>query len=103
MNRRIILSPDARADLRSIARWYRRQEITLSHRFKAEVNTVLYRVTRFPYASVRVDEFVRRVPMDRFSYYIYFRVTTDSVLVRRIIHQRRADTVWKERQERWEQ
>ena len=99
MNRRIILSPDARADLRSIARWYRRHEITLSHRFEAELNAILYRVARFPYASLRVNEPFRRVLMDRFRYYIYLHVRTDSVLVRRIMHQRRADTAWEESQE----
>jgi hypothetical protein len=35
--------------------------------------------------------------MRRFPYYIYFAVTTDTVIVRRIIHQRRADTIWGER------
>ena len=35
--------------------------------------------------------------MRRFPYYIYFEVPTDTVIVRRIIHQRRADIVWEER------
>lgn len=100
MNRRIILSPDARANLGSIAEWYRRQEIILSQRFEAEFNRILYRIARFPYASVRVDEFFRRVPMGRFRYYIYFQLKADTVLVRAIIHQRRADTVWDECQEK---
>jgi plasmid stabilization system protein ParE len=99
MNRRIILSPDARADLRSIARWYRRHGTTLVHRFEAEFDAVLYRVVRFPYTSLRLDERVRRVSMHRFRYYIYFEVTTDCVFVRRIIHQRRADTAWEESNE----
>ena len=37
MSRRIILSPDARANLQSAARWYRREDMNLSRRFKAEV------------------------------------------------------------------
>ena len=36
--------------------------------------------------------------MRRFRYYIYFTVTPYSVYVERITHQRRADTVWKERE-----
>ena len=101
MNRRIILSPDARAHLFSNALWYHHIEAALAFRFRTEVQTTLRRLAQFPYASScigRTSE--RRASMHRFRYYIYFDVTTDSVLVRGIIHQRRADTVWEERQER---
>ncbi len=42
MNRRIVLSPDAWADLDSAARWYDRIERNLSRRFRAEVDKTLY-------------------------------------------------------------
>lgn len=101
MNRRIILSPGARADLISSALWYHRIEAALAFRFRAEVQANLSRLARFPYASSGVGRTSeRRASMHRFRYYIYFDVTTDSVLVRGIIHQRRADTVWEERHER---
>jgi plasmid stabilization system protein ParE len=99
MNRRIILSPDARVDLISIARWYRRERVDLAFRFRAEVQEALLRIARFPRAFSCVDRvrFVRRFSMRRFRYYIYWAVTPDTVLVKGIIHQRRADTVWEER------
>jgi plasmid stabilization system protein ParE len=99
MNRRIILSPDARADLTSIARWYRRKQLDLALRFGAEVREALFRIARFPHAFSCVDPIsnVRRLSMGRFRYYIYFTVTPDIVRVRGIIHQRRADAVWEKR------
>jgi toxin ParE1/3/4 len=97
MNRRIILSPDARADLNAAARWYRHQEINLSRRFKAEVRSMLLRIARHPYAFVREDAAFRRARMTRFPYYIYFRFNADKVRVTAIIHQRRSDAIWKDR------
>ena len=96
MSRRIILSPDARADLESAARWYRRKEINLSHRFRAEVRSTLLRIARNPYSFMRYDVAVRRACMDRFRYYIFFRFNADEVFVRAIIHQRRSDAIWKD-------
>jgi plasmid stabilization system protein ParE len=97
MNRRIILSPGARADLNAAARWYRQKEINLSRRFKAEVWSTLLRIARYPYSFVRDDAAVRRACMTRFPYYIYFRFDPDQVNVEAISHQRRSDAVWKDR------
>jgi plasmid stabilization system protein ParE len=97
MNRRIILSPDARADLTAAARWYHHKEIDLSRRFRAEVYSMLLRIAQHPYAFVRVYAAVRRARMDRFPYYIYFSFYADSVIVITIRHQRRADPGWQQR------
>jgi len=97
MSRRIILSPDAGADLNTAARWYRRTNPNLSHRFKAEVHITLLRAAKYPYASMRVNDRIRRVLTNRFPYRIDFTFDAHSVTVLAITHQRRADTVWKDR------
>jgi toxin ParE1/3/4 len=97
MNRHIIPSPDARADLESIARWYRRIDSNLSRQFRAEARKTLFRIAQFPYASLRVNDVVRRVLMARFPYRIDFTFNADILLVISITHQRRAETVWKDR------
>ena len=89
MNRRIILSPDARADLAAAARWYYRKEVNLSRRFTAEVDTTLFRIARYPYASVRLNDRVRRLLTNRFPYRIDFALDTNTVRVLGITHQRR--------------
>ena len=97
MSRRIILSPDAWADLDAAARWYNRKETNLSRRFRAEVDKTLFRIARYPYASLRVRDLGRRVLTNRFPYRIDFTFDASSVLVFAITHQRREDTVWKDR------
>ena len=97
MSRRIILSPDARADLEDAARWYRRKESHLSQRFKAEVRSTLLRIARYPYSFVRETGAVRRACTNRFRYYIFFRFNATTVFVRAIIHQRRLEAIWKDR------
>jgi plasmid stabilization system protein ParE len=97
MSRRIILSPDARVDLDTTARWYRRKETNLSRRFKAEVDITLFRVARHPYASLRVNDRVRRVLMNRFPYRVDFSLDDTGVTVLAITHQRRSDAIWKDR------
>ena len=99
MNRRIILSPDARADLRSAAEWYNRQDPDLSSRFLDDLQLTLRRVARFPYAFPRHDKLFRRATTNRFRYYIYFTFDLQTVFTRAIIHQRRADSVWLKRRE----
>ena len=101
MSRRIILSPDARADLDAAARWYRRTDINLSHRFRSEVRSTILRTAQYPYASLRVDDRVRRVLTNRFRYRIDFDFNASNVRVLAITHQRRADTVWKDRIDRF--
>ena len=89
MSCRIILSPDARADLDAAAQWYHRKEIGLSRRFRAEIRTTLLRVAQFPYASLRVRSFARRVLTNRFRYRIDFAFDASTLVVLAITHQRR--------------
>ncbi len=91
MNRRIILSPDARADIGSAARWYQREQASLSFRFRAEIRSTLQRIARYPYAYPRVDDEFRCAVMLPFPYYIFFTLDPDTVVVMAVVHQHRAD------------
>ena len=111
MSPRIILSPDARADLESAAGWYRRENTDLSRRFEAEVWATLLRIVRHPNSFVRVGyvrvgnvrlDSVRRAVMARFPYSIYFTFRANRVHVIGIRHQRRADAVSSQRKNTWQ-
>lgn len=99
MNRRIILTAVAEAQLDSIARWYHLREANLSARFRAEVYEMLRRIAQFPSAYMRFRYSVRRALMDRFRYYIYFAFDAQRVVVLAIVHQRRADSMWLDRKD----
>ena len=102
MSPRIILSPGARANLQSAARWYRRQDPDLSRRFEAQVWATLLRIARHPYSFVRVYYVVHRALVTRFPYSIYFTFDGNLVRVLGIRHQRRADYVRTNRINDWQ-
>ena len=89
MSYRIILSPDARADLRSAVRWYKQKEIDLSLRFRAQLQATLRDIVRLPHAFTLMDDGWRRALMRRFPYYVYFTFDGNTVVVNGIVHQRR--------------
>jgi plasmid stabilization system protein ParE len=99
MSRRIILSPDAQADIRSAVRWYQHKETNLSFRFKAELRTSLRRIARYPFEFPRVNDLVRRALMKRFPYLIYFTLNQDRVFVVAILHQHRQQTLRRDFQD----
>lgn len=94
MTRRIILSPDAEADLNSAIIWYQRVEVSLGSRFKAETRATLRRITQFPYQFPLIKGKFRRARLNGFRYDILFSLEKEVVFVRAIVHERRADSVW---------
>ena len=95
--RRIILSPDAKADIRSTVRWYKRTDPVLALRFKLETRATLQRIARFPYQFSFLGGTVRRASLKRFRYAIFYSVEKKHVLIIAVVHQRRADSVWRSR------
>jgi plasmid stabilization system protein ParE len=97
MNRRIILSPDAEADISSAIAWYQLVELSLGSRFEAATRATLKRITRFPYQFPIIEGTLRRAPLKRFRYAIYFSVEKEGMFVQAVVHERRNDSVWKDR------
>lgn len=98
MNRRIILSPDAEADIASAIAWYQRIELSLGSRFKTDTRATLRRIARFPYQFPLIDEgTVRRVRLKGFPYAILFSLEKEGVFVKAVVHERRDDSVWMDR------
>jgi len=93
MSHRIILSPGARADIRSAVAWYRRLDIDVPFRFIAETQAILRRIAQNPKAFPIVRNVTRRALMNKFPYIVYFRLHANSVVVRAILHQRRSHTI----------
>ena len=85
---RVILSPDAKAGIRSAVRWYFQHDINVSFRFRAELKTTLRRIARNPYEFALVADRLRRARMKRFPYWIYFTLAAGAVYVVAVSHQR---------------
>lgn len=89
MNYRVILSPDAKADIRAVTRWYYDIRPQLSVRFKAETLAVLRRLGQNPYQFPSVYQFIRKALLRRFQYTVYFTLIAERVVVIAISHHRR--------------
>src|SRR5689334_10207370 len=97
MSHRLILSPGARADIRSAIRWYQREDMNVSTRFAADTDAVLRRIGQNPRAFPIFRDAIRHAPMKRFPYSVYFEIRGNVVFVRAVFHQRRLNTYWLDR------
>ena len=89
MSRRVILSPDAEAEIIAIQRWYRSKEASLAFAFKVELRLTLRLIAQYPYAFTVVKKGIRRALIKGFPYLIFFRLKTGSVSVIAVVHERR--------------
>lgn len=94
MNYHIVLSPGAKADLRSVHRWYRNIDRNLASRFLLETGNTLLRIKRMPYSFPVLSGAFRQALLKRFPYRIYYIVKMNVVVVSAIFHERRSDPPW---------
>ena len=92
---RLILSPDAKGDIRIALHWYFQQDRHLPFRFQAELKRILSRVARHPYQFPVFKEPFRRARMMRFPYFVYFMPNAYKVTVVAVKHQRRLNPLSK--------
>ena len=92
--RRIILSPDAKADIRSTAQWYERIDPNLTFRFTLETRATLRRILQYPYRFPIIKGVIRRAGLNRFPYSIFYFLDMNNISVIGVVHERRADNVW---------
>ena len=101
MNRRLIVRPEAEADLTDAAEWYDTHEPDLGLELVSEVHSAISRALKNPesFTCVRRNPTVRRVLARRFPYRIFFIVRPDALVVFAMLHAKRHDQVWKQRVE----
>lgn len=101
MNRRLIVRPEAEADITDAAVWYDSREPGLGLELIAEVNSAILQALNSPesFRRVRRNPEVRRVLTRRFPYRAFFIVRADAIVVFAVIHAARHDRVWKQRAE----
>ena len=99
MNRRLIVRPEAEADIADAAVWYDSREAGLGLELISEVHSAISRVLKNPdsYRRVRRNPDVRRAITRRFPYRVFFIIRPDAIIVFAVIHAVRHDRVWKHR------
>ena len=89
MSYRVILSPDAKAGIRSAIRWYVQWDKELRARFESDLKAILERIAQHPGEFRLIRGPVRRALMKRFPYAVYFILSGGVALVVGVEHQRR--------------
>ena len=97
MTPRLVLRPQAEAELLDARDWYEDQRPGLGGDFAAEIDRTLSGILQEPLAYPRVQAEVRRALVGRFPYAIYFRATPNEIVVLAVIHGRRHPRRWQSR------
>jgi len=97
MSRIIFLRPDAARDIEDAEIWHEDQRSGLGDDFLDCVDEVLERIQQQPELYAAEFKRVRRAPMNRFSYIVYYRLTSDLIDVVGVIHASRSSRAWRDR------
>ena len=101
MNRRLIVRPEAEADITNGAVWYESRESGLGLELISEVHSAIARALKNPesFTRVRRNPTIRRFLIRRFPYRIFFIVRPSAIVVFAILRSTN-DRVWKHRAKR---
>ncbi len=97
MRPRLLIRPEAQADVEEAALWYEAQRPGLGDTFSTSVSDLIQRLAVTPLQFPLAIPPVRRGFLDRFPYGVYYLVEEDAVVIVAVVHQRRDPEVWKRR------
>jgi toxin ParE1/3/4 len=99
VTRRLIVRPQAEADITEAALWYENREAGLGLELTGEVRNAIGRAVQKPPASSvppQTSE-VRRILARRFPYRIFCIVREDAIAVFAVLHAARHGRHWRQR------
>jgi plasmid stabilization system protein ParE len=97
MKRRVLIRPEAQADIKEAVSWYESREPGLGIRFKLEARTAIRRIGDNALMFPAIDTRVRRALLSSFPYSVYFTVEDKGVVIRSVLHQHRHPYTWTTR------
>jgi toxin ParE1/3/4 len=97
VNLRLVVRPQAEEEALAARNWYEVQRAGLGDQFTDELVRVIANVTDRPQSFPRVHGELRRAILDRFPYGVFFRMTSEEVIVLGVIHGRRHPRHWRGR------
>lgn len=99
MARRLIIRPEAEADILEAAIWYEERESGLGVELISEVRETFARALENPLAYLLVHERpeVHRILMRRFPYRVFYILRADAVINFAVLHAAQHERHWKRR------
>ena len=92
----VIFRPLADADAADAKAWYAGSGSAAADRFVDALADAVSAISEYPYAFQRVHGDTRRAVLRRFPYAVYYRITTEAVIVL-AVHGRQDPARWKAR------
>ena len=102
MDRRVVLRPEAEADLLQARDWYGKEGSELAEAFADSFEEIIARIEAMPKLYAVALHNLRRGKLRRFPYLIYYRVLSDRIEVIGVLHGSREPLLWQERLDRRE-
>ena len=93
----VLFTAAARAELIEAQDWYEAQASGLGHRFRAEIDSVVQRMTDNPRQFPVVFKTLRRARAKKFPYALFFLIEPDALLVVACFHASRDPRQWQKR------
>lgn len=97
MSYKIIIRPEAEADLTESFRWYQAQVPSLGIEFLNCIDDAFDLIIENPRIYQKIYKNVRRCLPHRFPYEIFYLIEGDNIIVLAILHAKRDPTVFKKR------
>jgi len=97
MSRRIVLRPEAEADLLQARDWYGQEDSELAEAFLDSFDATIALIEDMPELYPVVVKSTRRGKLLRFPYLVYYRVFPDRIEVIGLLHGSRDPKVWQKR------
>jgi plasmid stabilization system protein ParE len=97
MTRRLIIRPEAEAEMADAFDWYEDRVAGLGAEFLLCLDAVFSAVVRNPQQFPHVHRVVRRALIRRFPYEVFFVEDSDRVVVLSVFHAKRNPKRWQER------
>jgi toxin ParE1/3/4 len=97
---RVVLHPDARAEIRAAALWYEERSPGWGDRFVGRVNDMLERLVEAPglfavWSGTEVAPIpIRKAVLEQFPYPVAFEAHSEFVLVLAVAHAKRQPLYW---------
>ncbi len=97
MSCRVIIRPEAEADMAEGFDWYENRRAKLGHEFMAEVEAIFRKIEDNPLRYAVIYRDVRRALVRRFPYKVFYYITSDQAEVIGVVHARRHPRFWQQR------
>lgn len=99
MTAKVLLTPEARADIAEEAAWYRERSILATERFLLAVGAAFVRIEAQPTAQVVIDAETgaRRALLRKFPHRVLYLIDGGQIVVFAVMHHRRDTPAWRER------